>query len=176
VALVATVRAGFTKYRGQLGRRFLHLYRLSDGRGALIREHYSKVRSYQCIASRNLCQICRQPYEIWLRLRAGREKSRILKGLPEVVAWVSHCGRGGGRGLGEHRTAKLKHQGPQWRLKLYYSPFWINDRGRTISTFDVAVAASFIPVMGRSISLSAPIIFGILRLGVSGCRQVRVID
>ena len=74
VALVATVRAGFTKYRGELGRRFLHLYRLSDGRGALIGEHYSKVRSYQCIASRNLCQICRQPYEIWLRLRARSRK------------------------------------------------------------------------------------------------------
>ena len=28
VALVATVRAGFTKYRGQVGRRFLHLYQL----------------------------------------------------------------------------------------------------------------------------------------------------
>jgi hypothetical protein len=56
MALVATVRAGFAKYRGQFGRRFLHLYRLSDGRGALIREHYSRMRSYQCIASRNLCK------------------------------------------------------------------------------------------------------------------------
>jgi hypothetical protein len=42
-------------------------------------EHYSRLRSYQCIASRNLCQFCRQPYAVWLRLGAlCREKINLM--------------------------------------------------------------------------------------------------
>jgi hypothetical protein len=62
------------------------------------------------------------------------------------MAWASRCGRGGG-------PARLKHQGPNRGLKRYYSLFRINNRSRPISAFDVAVAASFFLVMGRSISL-----------------------
>ena len=125
MALVATVRAGFTKYRGQFGRRFLHLYR----RVALIREHYSRMRSYQCIASRNLCLICRQPYAVWLRLRPASQKITNFERLTADD------------GLGEPLRARRRPRSwralncqaqtprPQSRLKLYYSLFRINDRG-----------------------------------------------
>jgi hypothetical protein len=170
MALVATVCAGFTKYRGQSGRSFLHLYRL-----ALIREHYSRMRSYQCTASRNLCLICRQPYAVWLRLGARVAKNTNFERLTT------------GDGLGEPLRARRRPR--SWRalncqaqtpmpnaLKTVLLALSDQRPRQGISTFDVAVAASFIPVMGRSISLRSSIIFGILRLGVSGCRQVRVID
>jgi hypothetical protein len=80
MALVATVRAGFTKYRGQFGRRFLHLYRLGWPRRSDSRTLFEDAFVSMHCVPKSLPNLSSTLRSMVTTGRPCREKSRIVKG------------------------------------------------------------------------------------------------